>query len=63
MMQAPADAKRITCAVCQGYLGTLVGTYSEYVPCKCGFQTTVKAVGRRARQEIETLGTGRIEVK
>ena len=30
MMSAPAEAKRITCAVCQGYLGTLVGTSGVY---------------------------------
>lgn len=64
MMSAPAEARRLTCPACQSYLGTLDGTYSEYPPCsKCGFQTTVRAAGRRARQSVETPGTGRIEVK
>lgn len=54
---------RLSCPRCSRYLGTLDGFKFEAPPCKCGFQTTVKAVGRRARQEVESPGTGRIEVK
>jgi len=52
----------MTCPACARYLGTVDGSYSEYPPCTCGFQTTVRAVGRRAKQEVESPA-GRIEVK
>lgn len=53
-------AQRFVCPACGRYLGTADGAYSEYPPCACGFQTTVRAVGRRAR-----IGVGEppIEVK
>jgi len=63
MMTAPADVRQVKCAMCGRHLGRLVGLFAEYAPCQCGYRTTVEAVGRRARQEIETPGTGRIEVK
>jgi len=62
MMAAPPEAKRIVCPCCGRYLGTVDGTYSEYPPCTCGFQTTVRAVGKRARVGLAATAQ-HIEVK
>lgn len=63
MTAPPADAKRLVCPFCGRYLGTVSATYAEYPPCACGFQTTVRAVGRRARLLVDALPDGPIEVK
>ena len=62
MMSAPAEAKRMTCPACGRFLCTVDAVYVEAPPCQCGYQTTIRAVGRRARQEVQTPA-GRIEVK
>lgn len=73
MMNAPAEAKRLTCPACGRFLCSADGTYVDCAPCKwCGTQTTVdlKKTNPRAlearpggqRREIDTP-SGRIEVK
>lgn len=58
-MAPPADVK---CGICGRYLCSVDGQYVRSAPCQCGWQTTVEAVGRRARQSVETPA-GRLEVK
>lgn len=58
----PAGARRFTCPACARFLGTAETTFYEAAPCACGFQTTVRAVGKQARAGL--LGSAeRIEVK
>lgn len=62
MSAPPADSQRVSCPCCGRYLGTVEGTYLELPPCVCGWQWTGRAVGKRARQTVETP-CGPIEVK
>lgn len=63
MMSAPpADSQRLVCPACGRYLCTADGTYVECPPCQCGWQATMRAVGKRARQCVE-MGGEHIEVK
>lgn len=62
MSAAPADMTTVKCGVCGRYLGELDGSCLRTAPCKCGWQTTVEAVGRRARRTVETPA-GTLEVK
>ena len=56
------ERRRMVCPACSRYLGTVDATYAEYPPCTCGFQTTVRAVGKRARAGLVATSE-RIEVK
>ncbi len=58
----PANAIEIRCPCCGAYLGTIEATYARFPPCKCGWQWIGEAVGKRARQTVETP-CGPIEVK
>lgn len=58
----PADATTFRCGVCGRYLTSSDGGYVRSAPCQCGWQTTVEAVGKRARQTVTVAGE-RIEVK
>lgn len=59
----PAEAKAVRCPICSRHLGVLEATYAELPQCKgCGFQTTLRAASRIARQAIETPA-GPLEVK
>jgi len=60
--QQQGERRRMTCPACTRFLGTVEATYAEYPPCVCGFQTTVKAVGKRARAGL-VVGAERIEIK
>ncbi len=62
MAQQQSEGRRMTCPACNRYLGTVEATYAEYPPCTCGFQTTVRAVGKRARSGLHATAE-RIEVK
>lgn len=62
MSAPPETARRMECPGCGKYLGTVEGVYSEYPPCQCGVQTTVKLTGRRGRASVQTP-CGPIEVK
>lgn len=62
MAAPPADSTPVQCAICGRYLCSVDGSYVRSAPCQCGWQTTVEAVGRRARRTVETLA-GAIEVK
>lgn len=59
--QQTGERRRMTCPACSRFLGTVEATYAEYPPCSCGFQTTVKAVGQRAR--VGLVDGSRLEVK
>lgn len=58
----PVNAQRLTCPACQRFLAIVEGCYVELPPCSCGYQTTVRVVGRRARQVVE-MGGRRLETK
>lgn len=63
MMSAPpTDSTPVKCGVCGKHLCWAEGCYVQPAPCSCGWQTTVEAVGRRARQSVN-LPSGPIEVK
>ena len=59
----PPNSIRLCCPSCGRYLGTVNATYAEYPPCACGFQTTVRVVGKRARRLIEMPGGAPFEIK
>lgn len=61
MLPAPG-ALRLACPACGRYLGTVDGSYSEYPPCPCGIQTTIRVAGKRLRPLISTPA-GPLEVK
>lgn len=66
MMNAPAPtyARELRCP-CGRYLGSVdleEGRYLRLPPCECGWQWVGEAVGKRARQMVETPA-GAIEVK
>jgi hypothetical protein len=56
----PAEAQRLVCPACSRYLGTVEGCYSEYPPCVCGIQTTVRLTGKR---RVVEMNGEQIEVK
>ena len=60
----PAGTEAIRCPICRRYLGTIDvdSRYMRFPPCECGWQWIGEAVGKRARQTIETPA-GRLEVK
>lgn len=53
------ERRRMVCPACNRFLCVVEATYVECPPCSCGFQTTVRAVGRRARAGL----ADRLEVK
>ena len=60
--QAGGEQRRMTCPACRRFLCTVIATMVECPPCVCGFQTTITAVGKRARAGLVD-GSERIEVK
>lgn len=63
MMAAPqTDTTRMKCPSCSRFIGAVQGTKLDAVPCPCGWQTVVTAVGKRAR-EIEASGEQPLEFK
>lgn len=65
MSAPPSDSREIQCPCCGAYLGSigLDGSYMRFPPCRgCGWQWVGQAVGKRARQTVDTP-CGPIEVK
>lgn len=65
MMTAPPAYTREVRCFCGRYLGTIdieEGRYMRFPPCECGWQWVGEAVGKRARQTVETV-TGPMEIK
>lgn len=60
--QQQGEQRRMTCPACGRFLCTVIATMVECPPCVCGFQTTIRAVGKRARAGL-VAGAERIEIK